>query len=183
MVLWSGLTKRFTQILPVRNDQCHVFLPPRPDHYHLTHELALFQQTLNQLRRDILPIRKLEQIFLPIRDVEMPVFRDISDVARVKPTVLEHSSRRLRLPVITAHHIWTTHENLAVFGDLELDALERNSHRPNVIIPRPVCRDNARLRRTITLQDRYARREIRVRQRWRERRTARDEVSEAPPNP
>src|SRR6185295_19544011 len=98
----------------------------------------------------------------------MTVFRDVADVAGIEPTVLQHFRRRFRLAIVTSHHVWTTNENLAVFRNLELDAVKRNSHRADVIITGTVCRNDARLGRAITLQNRYSGREICVRQRWRE---------------
>src|SRR5215217_2938883 len=102
------------------------------------------------------------------------------DVAGVEPTILEHSGGRFRLPVVPAHYVWTAHKYLAVLSNLDLDTLERYSHRSDVIVARPICRNDARLRCSITLQDRYTRSQKRVRQSRRQRRTTGNEVSQTP---
>src|SRR5215216_2764553 len=102
------------------------------------------------------------------------------DVTRVEPTVFEHSGCRFRLPVVPAHHIRTAQKYLAVVSNLDLNTLERYSHRSDVIVSRPICRNDARLRRSVTLQDRYTGGEKRVRQGRRQRRAAGNEVSQTP---
>ena len=67
--VFTRFCKRLLQAFPFRDDQRHRLLPAGPNHHHLTHKLALFQKTLDQLWRDIFPVRKLEQIFLAIGDV------------------------------------------------------------------------------------------------------------------
>src|ERR1043165_9035884 len=161
MVLRRCLAKCLMQILPIGNNQGHGLLSTSTDHHYLTHKLALFQQTLNQLRRDILPVRKLEQVFLSVRDVEMAVFLDVPDVAGIEPAILEHGGGSFGLSVVTTHHVRTTHEDLAIFGNLDLDAIKGNSHGSDVIVTGAVGRHDARLRRAVTLQDRYASRKIR----------------------
>src|SRR5215211_327260 len=104
----------------------------------------------------------------------------MTNVAGVEPTILQHCGRRFRLTVVTAHHIRTTHKDLAVISNLDLDTLERYSHRSDAIVVRPVCRDDARLGRSITLQDRNTGGQERIRQRRRERRAAGNEVSQTP---
>src|SRR5690242_15286203 len=131
VIAWRCLTRlleRVFQTLPIGNDQCHRLLSPRSHDHDLTHKLTLFQQTLDQLRRDILAVRQLEQILLAIRDVQVAVLPDIADVARVEPTVLQHLGRRFRLTVVTSHHVWSTYENLAVRRNLELDTVKRNPY-------------------------------------------------------
>src|SRR5215216_5631203 len=102
------------------------------------------------------------------------------DVARVEPTIFEHSGGRFRLPVVPAHHIRTAQKYLAVLRNLDLDTLKGYSHGSDVIVARPISRDDARLRRSITLQDRYAGGQKRVRQSRRQRRAAGNEVPQTP---
>src|SRR5262245_18563131 len=110
----------------------------------------------------------------------MTVFLEMPDVARVEPTILQHRGSCFRLTVVTTHHVRTAHKYLAVVSNLDFNAFERYSHRSDVIVARPVCRDDARLRRAITLQDRYAGSQVRVRQRRRKGRATGNEVSQTP---
>ncbi len=112
----------------------------------------------------------------------MSILRDITDVAGIKPTVLDHLGSRFRLAVIASHHVRAANQNLTVFSDLELDSFERNAHRSDVIIAGAVRTDDACLSRTIPLKNRNSRREVRIRERRRERRTARNEIPQTPAN-
>src|ERR1044072_1585215 len=112
----------------------------------------------------------------------MTVFRDVADVAGVEPTFIQHFRSRFRLAVVTSHYVWPTNEDLTIFSDLDLDAVERNSDRTNMIIPGAICRHDARLCRTVALKNRYSRREVRIRQRRRKRRATRNEIAKPPTN-
>src|SRR4029453_1664165 len=101
----------------------------------------------------------------------------MTDVACVEPSILEHRGSRFRLTVITAHHIWPTDEDLAVVSDLDLNPLEGYSDRSDVIVAGSIRGNNARLCRSVTLEDGYPGSEIRVRQRRRKRSAAGNEVS------
>mmetsp|Transcript_111454 Transcript_111454/g.296166 ORF Transcript_111454/g.296166 Transcript_111454/m.296166 type:complete len:266 (-) Transcript_111454:1015-1812(-) len=54
----------------------------------LRHKLALHVQVLDLLRGDILALRKLEEVLLPVDDLQAAVWRPQPDVARVEPAVL-----------------------------------------------------------------------------------------------
>src|SRR5829696_6465304 len=100
----------------------------------------------------------------------------MTNVAGVEPTILQHRRSRFRLTVVTAHYIRTAHKYLAILSDLDFNTFERYSHGSDAIVVWAVCRDDARLGRSVTLQDRYSGSQKRIRQRWRERRAAGNEV-------
>src|SRR5687767_931227 len=168
------------QTFPIGNDQCDRLFPPGPNHNNLTNKLTLLQQTLDQLWRDILPVRQFEEILFPVSDVKLTILLHVTDVAGVKPTILQHGCGGFGLSIVTPHHVWTTDENLAVFSNLDLDTIERNPDRSDAIVPRPVRRHDARFSRSVSLQDRNSRRAKRVRQRRRKRRATGNEISQTP---
>src|ERR1051326_4207908 len=58
--------------LPVGDDERGGLLAPRADDDDLADVLALFNQALDELRRDVLAVREFEEFLLAIRDVESP---------------------------------------------------------------------------------------------------------------
>src|SRR5215208_1446457 len=170
------------QTLPIRNDQSRRLLSACTDHHHLAHKLTLLQQTLDQLRRNILSLGKFEQIFLSVGDVKMTVLLHVADVTGIKPAILQHRRRFFRLPVVTTHHIWTTDKDLAVVSNSYFDSIERYSNRSHMIVVGPVRRYNARLGRAITLEDRYSCSQVRIRQRRRKRCATGNEVAQTAAN-
>ncbi len=137
----------------------------------MIHKARRFNCLLDRLRRDVLAARSLEQLFLAIRDAQESILVEGADVACLKPSIpREHSARLFRLVVITAHHIWTTHFDLAVFGDANLDIRNRFADSADAIVFDPARGDDRRsLSQSVTLDDRDARADVDVRQLFRQR--------------
>src|SRR5207248_2002391 len=169
--------------LPVRHDERGWLLSPRADDDHLADVLALLYQTLDELRRDVLAVRELEQLLLAVCDEEVAALVEASNVARLEPSVLGEDRRGLvRMVVVAAHHVGPAHEYLALLVCPHLDAGERQADRADAVVFGPVRRDDAGLRHAVALQYRHARAEECVRERGRQRRSARHEEAQPAPD-
>src|SRR5262249_42552362 len=130
-------------LFPIRNHQRRRKLALRPDQDHLVHKARLFDRLLDWLRRDVLAARSLEQLFLTIRDAQESVSVHRADVACLKPAIAgENCARFLRLVVITAHHVWTTHFDLSVFRDANVDVGNGLTNSTDAIVLDPARRDD-----------------------------------------
>mmetsp|Transcript_26469 Transcript_26469/g.78604 ORF Transcript_26469/g.78604 Transcript_26469/m.78604 type:complete len:625 (+) Transcript_26469:373-2247(+) len=133
------------QHLGVRHhDRDQVRLEAVAIHIALRHERAAYVDVLNLLRRDVLTLRHLEDVLLPVDDLE-PASRDPrAHVAGVQPAVLIQHLTRLHLVLkVALEHVGPTHADFAArewlvgrqvahlryVGQLDLAACKR---RPNV---------------------------------------------------
>ena len=132
------------------------------------------------LGRDVLAVRKLEEILFAIGDKDVALVIFITNVAGRKPSIIHHCLGRVRVTIITAHDVWSAHEHLAVRSDGNVDSGEWSADRADAIVSRPVGADDASFGHAIALQDVYARTEKRIRKCRREWRAARNEVTQAP---
>src|SRR6185503_20376204 len=146
------------QLLPLRHDQRRGKLPFRANQHHLVHKARPLDRLLDRLRRDVFTARRLEQLFLSIRDSQKPVGIKRAYVARLEPTTIrEHSARLVRLVVITAHDVWTTHFDLAVAGNPYVHMRDRPANRTDTKVVHETRRDHwRRFGQTVTLNDRNA---------------------------
>src|ERR1051325_3163869 len=157
-------------------------LPLRANQNHLVHKSRRLDRLLDWLRRDVLAARSFEQLFLTIRDAQESVRIDCADVARLKPAIAgEHRARFFGLVVIAAHHVWTTHLDLAVFSDANVDIRNRFANRADAIVVYSARGDDGRrLSQSITLDDWNTRTDVDVREIFRQRSATRNQQPHAP---
>src|ERR1051325_2059380 len=153
------------ELFPVRDHQRCRKLTLSTYQHHLVHEARGFNRLFDRLRRDVLATGSLEQLLLAIRNAQEAVLIDRADVAGLEPAVArEHGSRLVRLVVITAHHVWTTHFDLAVFGNANVDVRNCFTNRADAIVFDPARGDDGRrLSQAITLDNRNAGADVDVR--------------------
>src|SRR5262249_42256038 len=95
-----------------------------------------------------------DHLFLPSPDVHLPVRGDLTDVAGVEPAVFERARGLVVGVEVAARHVLAAHENLAVVGDLHLDAGDRLADRSLLRAERMVQRDDRRrLGQPVALND------------------------------
>ena len=134
------------------------------------------------LGRDVAPARGLDQVLLPVGDLQVAVPVDLPDVAGVEPPAgLEHRGRLLGLPVVPVRDVRAASEDLPVLGDLQVDPGERPPHGPELVRPGMVAgQDGARLGQPVAFQDQDAGGVEELGDLRRERRAPRDAEPQAP---
>ena len=90
---------------------------------------AWFSDALDVLRKDVQPLRRDDHLLLAAADEQLAVGADLADVAGVEPAVLERARRFLGGVEVAGRDVLAAHENLAVGGDLHLDAGDRLADR------------------------------------------------------
>src|ERR1041384_7506426 len=167
------------ELFPRGHDQRRRKLALRSNQHHLVHKTRTLDRLLDWLRRDVLAARRLEQLLLTIGDAQKSIFIERANIARLEPAVArEHRARFFRLVVVTAHHVWTTHFNLAVFRNANLDVRNHLANRSRTHIVDTASRDHwGSFRQPVTLHDRNSRAEINVRKILRQSRTTRHQQS------
>jgi len=82
----------------------------------------MVEHALDVLWKDVQAFWRDDHFLLAAADVQLSVFRELADVAGVEPAVLE-CARGFRVRVeVTGGDVLAADENLAVGGDLHLDA-------------------------------------------------------------
>src|SRR4029079_6098547 len=129
----------------------------------------------DRLRRDVLTTGSLEQLFLPIGDAQKTILIERANVTGLEPAVAgKHGPPFFRLVVVTAHHVWTTHFDLAVFGDADLNVRNCLADSSRTDLIDTAGRDHGRsFGQTVTLNDRNTRAKIDVSQLFSQRCAAR----------
>ena len=107
-------------------------------------ELTLLDASLDRLGRDVFPTRRHDDVFLAIRDHEETVLVEMTDVARVKPPVLDHFVGEVGAFEVALHDVVAAREYLAVFGDANVHAGNRFSNRPETKVLQCVNGDDRR---------------------------------------
>ena len=162
------------ELLPDRHDQRRRKLALRSNQHHLVHKPRAFDRLFDRLRRNVLAAGSLEQLFLAIGDAQKAVFIERADVACLEPTIArENRARLFGLVVIAAHHVWTTHFDLAVFRNADFNVRNRRADCADAIVFDAAGGDDRRrFRQSVTLNDRNARADVDVRQIFRQRSAA-----------
>ena len=95
-----------------------------------------------------------------------------------QPSLVKTLLRFFRLVVIPAHHVWTTHFDLAIFRDSYVNVRNRLADSAHTIVFDLARRyDRRSLSQPVTLHDRNARTDVDVRQILRQRRASRHQNS------
>ena len=106
------------------------------------------------MRRDIIALVIDDQIFLAISDHDPPGLVDMADVASMKPAVNQHPRGLRLIAPISVHDEFAAHEDFAIIGNFDLNALKRRADRLHLERwIKPVARNDRRgLSLTIALQ-------------------------------
>ncbi len=132
---------------------------------------------------DVLPVGVDDDLLLPVRQRQVPLDVDVSDVAGQKPAVPVEDGRRLVLlpPVAARHHVRALREDLAVARELQAHAGDRLPDRAEAPLAGPVAgEDRARLRQPVALVDLHPRGPEEGGDLLGERRSSRNGEAEAP---
>ena len=111
--------------LPIRHHQRRDVRPALPHHDRPVDEGIAHELELQRLRCDVLAHRGLEERLLAIRNLQEAIGVDLADVAGVDPPVPQRLGRLRRFLVVPQHVARALDEDLAVVGNLHLDARER----------------------------------------------------------
>ena len=91
----------------------------------LAHAGLRVQRLLDVFRKDVQSLRRDDHFLLAAADAQLSAGVELADVAGVKPAVAERAARLFRRVEVAARHVLAAHEDLAVVGDLDLDAGDR----------------------------------------------------------
>src|SRR5579864_888723 len=104
----------------------------------------MLERILDRLRRDKLSAGSLEQVFLPVGDVQKSIFINSSDITGFEPAVHERLASFLRLVPIGMKNRWPSHQNLTIIRDSHLQILQRLSHTADPVRHRSISGDHRR---------------------------------------
>ena len=111
----------------------------------------------------------------------MAVGVEFADIAGMKPAIDNRLGGLIGAPPVSLHHQIAPYEDLAVIGDPDLDAFERNAHRIDLVAPgRVAAHHRRRLGLAVPLQQANAQRRKERADFIVERRAARDQCLEPP---
>ena len=117
------------------------------------------QHPLDALRRDVVAAGADDDVLLAVGDGEVAVGVDDAHVARVQPAVPDRLGGGFRVAPVALHDQFPAHQDLAVGGDLHLDAGKGGTHRVYLDLVGPVGGDHRRrFRLSVALQDAQAQR-------------------------
>ena len=120
----------------------------------LAHPRLRVQRLLDVFGKDIQSFRRDDHFLLAAPDAQLSAGVELADVAGVKPAVAERAARLLRSVEVAARHVLAADEDLAVVGDLDLDAGDRLADGALGRMERMVQRDDRRrLGEAVTLND------------------------------
>src|SRR4029077_8485210 len=106
--------------------------------HRLGNSLSTPELGLHSARRDVLSARGLEQILLPVGDLQEAVFIKLADVAGFQPTVDQRLPGRLRILEITLEDVVALDKDLAVGCDSDLDPGQGNPNRAKSRLARAI---------------------------------------------
>src|SRR3954464_10569965 len=132
-VLDALLTRPRKDLLLVERDQRDGIRPPVAVHHALRDPARLLHLVLEVRRRQVLAARGDDDVLLAPDDRHVAVLVDRREVAGVQPPVDDRAERGVRILVVAGEDVLALDEQLAVVGDLELDAGQRPSHRPELV--------------------------------------------------
>ena len=111
----------------------HALLRRRPSATPTTAEsrtpAMLIQHALDVFRKDVQPFGRDDHFLLAPADEQLAVGADLADVAGVEPAVLERARGFLGGVEVAGRDVLAADEDLAVGGDLHLDAGDRLADR------------------------------------------------------
>src|SRR6516225_4959450 len=108
----------------------------------------------NVFGEDIEALRRHDHLFLAAADIKMSVAMKFSEIARVQPASHDCLRSSCWFAVIAGHDVCAAHQNLAVGGNLDVNAGQRLPNRAAAGMERMVECDNGRsLSQPIALHD------------------------------
>ena len=143
------------------------------------------EHVLEVLRRDVLPAGGNDHVLLAIGDGQEAVLVERADVSGVEPAVSRERGSRRRLVIqVAREHGRPAEQDLAVLGQLQLDAGDRRPHGPELVVRGPVDGRGARLLGlAVALEDQDAEHVEELGYLLRERSAARDRSAQPPAEP
>jgi hypothetical protein len=94
-------------------------------HHGLGDPAALLEVVLDVGRREVLAAGGDDDVLLAARDREIAVVVDRAEVAGVQPAILDRAEAGIGAVVVAGEDVRAFDEDLAVLGDLQLDARQR----------------------------------------------------------
>ena len=144
-------------LLGIERDECDEVRTAVPDHHALRDPAGLLDVVLEVGRRDVLAAGGDDDVLLAPGDVEEAVLVHAPEVAGVEPSVDEGLARRVGVLVVAAEDVVAAKEDLAVLGDLHLNALESLADRSEAVaLTRVDDRRGRGLGHAVSLEDRDA---------------------------
>src|SRR5665647_564205 len=142
------------ELVEVRHDQRGDELPSAADDDGRPDIGVRLEEVLDRLGGDVLAAGRDQDVLLPVGDDEEALLVDVADVAGLEPAVLEGLAGLLLLLVIALHDVRPLGQDLAVRGDLDLDAGDRRPNGPELHLVEGVAgQDGRRLRHAVALED------------------------------
>ena len=112
--------------------------PGSPEDHRLADVGAEFELVLDELRREVAPVRELHHVGQAIDHHQMAGVVEVAGVARVQPAVLERLRRRRGVPEVALEHRGAPAEDLALVRNADLGAGQRHAHRLETDVSVPV---------------------------------------------
>ena len=97
----------------------------RADDGGFAHAGLSVERLLHVFRKDVQPFRRDDHLLLAAADAQLSCAVDLAHVAGVKPAVPECDARLFRRVEVPARDVLAAHEDLAIVGNLDLDAGDR----------------------------------------------------------
>ena len=116
-------------LLLVERDQHHRVRAAVAVHHGLRDPAGLLEVVLEVGRREVLAARGDDDVLLAAGDRDEAVGVDRAEVAGVQPAVVDRAERRVVVLVVAAEDVRAADQQLAVVGDLDLDAGQRLADR------------------------------------------------------
>ena len=118
----------------VGHDDRDQIRPAVAEHHRLGDLRGQRQRAFDPQWRDHVAAGILDEVALPIGDVQIPVGIEMADIAGVQPAIGQRARRSLRIVPVALHDIVAGDQDLAVLGDPDLDPVEC---RPDAVDPDP----------------------------------------------
>src|SRR5207245_1067518 len=95
-----------------------------------------------------------DQVLLPVGDPQEAVAVELADVTRPQPAVVaERLARRLLVAPVAGEDVVAVEQDLAVLGDADVAARQRDADRPEAEAAEAVDRGRGALRQAVALED------------------------------
>ena len=100
------------------------------------------EDVLDVLGIDLESVGESDHVLLPPVQPEESILVEFPEVAGVEPLAVERGARCLLVLPVPLEHVRTLREDLAVVGDLHLDARHRDADRSEAVAVEPVERES-----------------------------------------
>src|SRR3546814_1993322 len=86
------------------------------------------EKAFDPRRRDVVAAGEHDDVLLAVGYLQVAVFVQLADVAGVQPAVPDCLIGGFLVVPVAGHHAFAAHQDLAVRGDLRLDAVRSEEH-------------------------------------------------------